>query len=84
MAPFKAPEQDGFTTDFYQQHWSTVGLEVCEVALYFFNYAHMDSSINATNIALIPKVINPSSVIEFRPISLCNVLYKIISKVLAK
>jgi exonuclease III len=83
MAPNKAPGPDGFTAGFYQQHWDTVGSEVCEAALYFFKNISMDQDINSTNIALIPKKQTPVSVTEFRPISLCNVLYKIISKVLA-
>lgn len=45
---------------------------------------NMLKNINYILIALIPKVQNPENVNEFRPISLCNVVYKLISKVLAK
>jgi hypothetical protein len=83
MAPNKAPGPDGFTTGFYQQHWDTVGSKVSEAALYFFKNACMDGAINSTNIALIPKKKDPVSAMEFRPISLCNVVYNIIAKVLA-
>lgn len=41
------------------------------------------SSINKTNIMLIPKIVNPSNITYFRPISLCNVLYKLLAKVIA-
>jgi hypothetical protein len=60
-----------------------VGEEVYDAALQFFHFIKMDADINATNIVLIPKNCNTCSVTDFRPISLCNVLYKIISKVLA-
>ena len=83
MAPFKAPGPDGFTADFFQKHWATVGTEVCNYVLSILNSGVMNKELNFTYIALIPKMKNPSCVTEFRPISLCNVLYKIVSKVLA-
>jgi hypothetical protein len=43
----------------------------------------LDGKRNITHIARIPKTQQPGSVTEFRTISLCNVLYKLISKILA-
>jgi hypothetical protein len=60
-----------------------VFLEVCAAILSFLNSGIMDPCINATHIALIPKSATPGCVTDFHPISLCNVIYKLISKVLA-
>ena len=68
---------------FYQNLWHIIGDSVVLAVLDFLNNGNMLSDINNTNIVLIPKVQNPKSLSEFRPISLCNVIYKIISKVLA-
>jgi hypothetical protein len=60
-----------------------LGCEVSQTVFEILNYGIMPSNLNLTYIALIPKGKNPMSVSEFRPISLCNILYKLISKVLA-
>ena len=68
---------------FYQKFWHIIGNDVSSVVLDFLNFGNMISEINYTYIVLIPKVKSPEKMIDFRPISLCNVIYKIISKVLA-
>lgn len=83
MAPLKSLRLDGFAAVFFQQSWSTVSLEVCVAVLGFLNGGVFDDALNSTYITLIPKKKKPSNVIEFRPISLCNMLYKIIAKVIA-
>ena len=68
---------------FYQKFWHIVGNEVTNAVLDFLHSGNMESDINYTHIVLIPKVNKPEKMANFRPISLCNVIYKIMSKVLA-
>ena len=83
MAPLKAPGPDGMPPIFFQHFWPLVGDEVIATILQFLNIAMFPCHLNHTFISLIPKVKNLELVSEFRPISLCNVLYKIFSKVLS-
>ncbi|XP_042974742.1 uncharacterized protein LOC122306380 [Carya illinoinensis] len=83
MAPLKAPGPDGFGPCFYQNHWGIVSSEVCRAALEVLNGNSIDPNLNYTNIVLIPKTNSPRKVTEYRPISLCNVMYKIVSKAIS-
>ncbi|GKV29515.1 hypothetical protein SLEP1_g38441 [Rubroshorea leprosula] len=78
----KAPGPDGMNVSFYKNYWHIIGGDIISAALDFLNNGLMVRDVNLTHIVLIPKVKSPSSMKDFRPISLCNVLYKIISKVL--
>ena len=79
----KSPGLDGFTAGFYQRHWELIGQDISRAVLAFLNGGEMASVVNSTVLVLIPKVRNPQNLTQFRPISLCNVLYKICSKVIA-
>lgn len=78
----RAPGPDGLTARFYQSCWDIIGNDVIKEVTNFFRTSRMSAEINKTNICLIPKVEKPITFSDYRPIGLCNVLYKIISKIL--
>ena len=82
MAPLTAPGPDGMSPIFYKTYWHIVGKDVTSMVLNALNSGVVHESLNPTFISLIPKIKNPKKVSDFRPISLCNVVYKLISKVL--
>ena len=59
-----------------------MGGDITNAVLVALNLGIILESINTTFISLIPKIQNPKKVSDFRPISFCNVFYKLISKVL--
>ncbi|XP_041024031.1 uncharacterized protein LOC121264798 [Juglans microcarpa x Juglans regia] len=83
MEPASAPGPDGMAPLFFQNYWPILGKSVSIAILEVLNFGIIPSSMNHTFISLIPKKKNPVKVADFRPISLCNVIYKLISKVIA-
>ena len=84
MHPEKAPGPDGMTTLFYQHSWHIIIKDLVDMVNNFLVSEILDLRLNITNICMIPKTEMPTRMTELRPISLCNVGYKIISKVLCQ
>ncbi|XP_057747767.1 uncharacterized protein LOC130966964 [Arachis stenosperma] len=82
ISPFKAPDPDGFQAFFYKEYWEIVRTEIWNIVRSAFLGEFLNLSIMETLIVLIPKIDNPTFMKDFMPISLCNVIYKIITKVL--
>ena len=88
MYPLKAPSLDGMSPLFFRHFWSTTGNMVTKIVLDFLNSGVSPPNFNDTYIVLIPKSKEPKRkepkrITDYRPISLCNVVYKIASKTIA-
>ena len=80
LGPHKALGPDDIPAFFYQEYWDIVKLDIYNTIHAFFFF--FLKSLNHAYITLIPKVAFPKDVSQFRPISLCNVIYKVISKIM--
>ena len=82
MGPLKTSGPDGIPAAFYQKYWNTVHTDITNMVKAFFHSGFILKSLNHTFITLSPKIPTPKKISQFRPISLYNVTYKIISKIL--
>ena len=82
MHPSKAPGPDSMSLFFFQKYWHIVGYDVTKAVLSVLHLGHMLKKMNHTHIVLIPKK-DPTHLVDYRPISLGNVVSQIISKVIA-
>ncbi|XP_026434672.1 uncharacterized protein LOC113332339 [Papaver somniferum] len=83
MTPWTSPGPDGFPPGFYKENIGLLIDDVWQTVNSFFESKHLLKEMNHTFLSFIPKIDNPSSPSNFRPISLCNTNYKIISKIIA-
>ena len=78
--PDKALGLDGFIALFYQSCWNIIGWDLLAAVEESRRSKTMLKYFNTTNISIIPKLRDPQTFVDFRPISLCNLSYKIITK----
>ncbi|CAM8889739.1 unnamed protein product [Rhodiola kirilowii] len=83
MPVCKAAGPDGFNSEFFKNSWDVLKHDLVNSVRSFLRSGIMPSGINSAFIALIPKVKQATRPGDFRPISCCNVVYKIVSSLLA-
>lgn len=79
----KAHGPDGMAPLFFQKYWTIVGPTTSKALLLALKSSPFPASLNHTFVTLIPKKKHFRTVMDYHPISFCNVLYKLISKVIA-
>ena len=82
MDPHKASGLDGYSALFYQKSWHVIGADLTKFVCQCFSSGSIPSLVNETLIVLIPKISNPTKLAHYRPISLCNVSYKLVTKII--
>ncbi|CAN1791325.1 Transposon TX1 uncharacterized 149 kDa protein [Linum perenne] len=83
LGPHKAPGPDGYAGSFFQRHWELIKEDMVREVKGFFKTAEFSRDWNLTHITLIPKVLAPEKISQYRPISVANFRAKVISKIIS-
>ncbi|KAL2937036.1 hypothetical protein RDABS01_020485 [Bienertia sinuspersici] len=78
----KAPRLDGYNSQFFKTAWPIVAEDVIQAIKDFFANGKLLKEVSITTLTMVPKVPNPSTVSEYRPIACCSTIYKCIAKLL--
>ncbi|KAK2396003.1 hypothetical protein QL285_057684 [Trifolium repens] len=84
IGDLKAPGLDGYGAKFFKTTWNIIKKDVIAAVMEFFNDETMYHAINSTLVTLIPKHSAAKTIKEYRPISCCTTIFKIISKILTR
>lgn len=84
MQNLKAPRPDGYHPLFFKSQWHVIGNSIHDFVLNCFDNPTLIQEVNNILITLIPKGDDPTQVTHFRPIALCNVIYKIVTKIITQ
>lgn len=82
LKAFKAPGPDGLHVGFFQRFWLLVGGSVRDGVKSVFASRKMQKYLNKTLVTLIPKCKSNETLNNYRPISLCNTMYNLVSKII--
>ncbi|XP_013739623.2 uncharacterized protein LOC106442489 [Brassica napus] len=83
MPSYKSPGPDGFSSEFYKTAWSVIGEDFRVAVQSVFKMSFLPKGVNSTILALIPKKTKALEMRDYRPIACCNMIYKVVSKILA-
>ena len=83
MEDDRAPGPDGYNVNFIKLCWNIIKTDLFKMVKKFQRCTKIGGSTNSTFLALIPKEKEAKSFDRFRPISLCNIGYKIMTKIMA-
>lgn len=78
----KVPGPDGYSAEFFWESWEIVGVDMIAAVKEFFTAGRLLRQFNTTVISLILKVVGADHLTQFRPISLCSTVYKVMTRLL--